>query len=303
MFENIFTIQMSEAFVNRKLVSIRSTELGLDAPQKTETGRWKVVTAAVNPHQAAVMTGRSVEFNGGEIAVQVQYNASAYGYILQEHMNDWKFSNLINSSSTRSAQADLNELITNHQIILENNLLCARIIKVAESNNITVPVHLRKELYDLQVRLQDRNNELKKHPDITEYKEAVSPNFSRYNSILVDFMDNPKIGIVISTTVAIVVMAAIFVLSGSTAFLIIRTLTAKSKEDIKYSDKLLNDLKEYLPEPVFNQLLKENEKNADQFTRSANRGSISSTIRTVGYGLAGILGFMLLTNLFASTKK
>ena len=302
MFENIFTIQMSEAFVNRKLVSIRSTEMGLDAPQKTNTGQWKVVTAAVNPHQSAVMTGRSVELNGGKIAVQVQYNPSAYGYILQEHMKDWKFSNLINSSSTRSAQADLNELISNHQVILENNLLCARMIKIAESNNITIPKNLRNQLYDLQIRLQDRNLELKSLPDVTQYEEAVSPNFSQYNGVLKEFMSNPKIGLVISTTVAIIVMAVIFVLAGSTTWLVIRTLADRSKEDIKYSDSLTNELKKYLPEPVYNQLIKENEKNANQFARAANRGSISSTIKTVGYGLAGILGFMFFTNLMDKYK-
>lgn len=301
MFENIFDIQMGADYVNRKLVAIRSTEIGLDAPTNSG-GSWKVVTAGINANQTATMTGRSVELSGGKIAVQIRYSTDGYGYILQENMNDWKFSNLINAGATKSVQAELNELIQNHQIILENNLLCARIIKVAETNNITVPTHLRKKLYDLQIRLQDRNNELKKHPDITEYQEATSPNFSRYNSILQDFMNNPKIGVVISTTVAIVIAVTIFVLSGSTAYLIIRTLTAKSKEDIKYSDKLLNDLKQYLPEPVFNQLIKENEKNADQFARSANRGSISSTIRTVGYGLAGILGFMFLTNLLNKTN-
>lgn len=299
MYENIFTLIVKG--VGEKLYAIRTAEIGLNAPEPAGNGKYKIVSVNFKAGTTVLLTGRAIEFGDGKIAFQIRYGDKGWGYILEENMNDWRYHSLVNHSETDSVQKAVNEILKNNQHILENNLLCARMISLYDKKGIAVPKEHRQLLYNLQARLQNRNTEIKKQA--TEVQEAQSPNFNGYGTDLQNFMQNPKIGLIISTTLAIVIIAVLVILTGTTAYLLFDKFRSESKQDIKYSDELTLELKKYLPADVYNQLIKENKANADQFNKIIDKASGKGMLKTAGYAAAGVLGFMFLTNVFANSQK
>lgn len=303
MFEDFYT--MSVDGKGSKLMALRTTAVGMEKPQTIYgNGTYHGVEFGVNAGTIATLTGRAKWLADGRYLLQVSY-LNSWGYIDNKYMSDWRYVNLINTSETYSAQNSLNELIKNNMHILENNLACARIIDELKRDGRLIPSQHKQKLYDLHYRLLNRDQELKKSNAITEFKEGTSPTLGRYGQQLYDFMTNPRIGeIVITTTVAVITIATIIVFVGATTWLLINRMNKESRVDFKYSDELLADLIKYLPPEVRNKLFAENkgfEETANNAIISAGRsGSLTGTLKTIGYAVAGLLLFPIIRDF---TKK
>lgn len=154
--------------------------------------------------------------------------------------NDWALISNSASVSPSQAQDEINKLIQNNQIIFENNLLMARfanVLSISEKNT----------LYSLQKRLEQRDNMLREADVFTQMQEAKIMGYSNYENYLNNFMSsyNSGVGLVISTTTAIIVGAVIVASLSTAAYFAFKAAYEESVQDVKLSKKLLQTLAKY----------------------------------------------------------
>ncbi len=293
MYRNIFTLYSSN-FDGLQVYSRSGSVIGINAPVINADGSIRVVEVAIPTDEPVIFTGRFFETVKGDICYQIQYgSAKAYGYVFQDQLN--QFTQDVNDNpEARKVVNVLNELIENNKIILENNLLCSRIISVAQKRELTIPQTFRKQLFELQARLTERNQQMKKSGHLSKYDEAISPDFSVYNQYLIDFMKSPGIGIVITSSVAIIVAFVLSAASFAAAYGLFKILNRESKIDFQYSNDLTAKLIKYLPRDVYDEVMKENEANHKAAKRAIDQASGKGTLNTIKYLAVGYLGFFLI---------
>jgi len=298
MYENIFN-QISSKFSGLTVYALKGAVVGINFPELTTNNQYRVVTTPVQAGTPVQFTGRFFETVNGEICFQVRvgYNLNSYGYLFEDQFS---YFNNEPGATTDSEQAKniLNELITNNQFILENNLLCARMFEICRERGVVLPVSLRKDLYILQSRLSARNEKIKSSGFLQDFQESVSPNFSLYNQHLINFMQNPGIGFVISGTVAVIVSVVLMAGSFTAAYLLFKNLHSESKVDFQYSNDLTAQLVKYLPRETYIQLMAENEANAKAARKAIDLASGKGTFNTIKYLAVGYLGFFLIDKFF-----
>lgn len=288
MYEDIFKLT-DKTLVGQKIVSIKTVEIGADAPTLLASGKYGTVTVQLNTNVQATMTGRYVAFSDGTKGYQIIYNNNEYGYIFSNTLNQW--SKLTSNKSTVAAQNTLSEMITYHQSILEKNLLCARGLELMAETGAGVPIHFKQGVYDLQRNLIARNEGLKQSGYITDIEEAEHPTLNKYNQALVTFMNNPNIGFVISGTAIIIILAVVSALTVTVAYTLFQKMNVQAKADFKFSNSLTADLIKFLPPAVYEQLMKENAANqaaAQDAIDKAKGSGIMGTIKTGALILAGV---------------
>jgi len=283
MYENIFNLYNAD-LANVKIRSNQSVEIGTDAPTLLASGKYGTVTQTLDINVTATLTGRYVAFNDGTLGYQIIFN-NQYGYMFSNTMYQW--SKVVDNSLVSKAQSVVAEMIENNKAILENNLLCARGLQIMTENGAAMPTGFRTNLYNLQARLINRNIKLKQSGYVSDVQEATSPNFSIYNQGLVDFMNNPGIGFVISTTAAIIITCVIIAATAAAAWTLFKTMHAESKSDFKLSSELTADLIKYLPPEVYQQLVKENAANAAKAQDAIDKASGKQWINIIKYGAIG----------------
>lgn len=240
-----------------------------------------------------------------EICFQIIYNNNQFGYLWEYNLIDWKRTQTTTTDTDRtviSAQSELDQLIENNKVILENNLLCARSILLLDDASIDCPSHFRQNLFDIHKRLIQRNQSIIDSNTTQDITQSHSPNMDTYNQTLVNFMNNPGIGFIISTTAAIIIIAVVAVVSAAIAYKLFKTLNAESKLDLKYSDSLTADLIKYLPPEVHEQLMAENEANQRKANDAINSASGKTLLKTASYLGAGFIGFYILDKFIIKTK-
>ena len=291
MYENIFNIDVSQ-LAGQKLVSNSRVEIGVGAPTLFENGKYGTSTITMEAKVVVTLTGRAVQFSDGTFGYQMIYNDDNYGYIFSDQAGLWnKYGGTGNGESFERAKTELEMLLNYQKKILENNLLCARALEVTNNNTAVLPVAFRKQLFALQMRLALRNDALKESGYLEEITESESPTFSVYNDSLNNFMQNPSIGIVISTTTAIIVAAVIVVVSSVASYILFKKLHREAKTDFKYSNDLTAQLIKYLPEKVYAQLMKENAANAKQANEAIEAASGNTVVKMAKYAGVAFLGF------------
>lgn len=304
MYEDIF-LYSSKDFENLKLYAMPGAEFGLDFPKLNSSGSsYQIVTVSVKFGLSITLTGRFLQSSKGTTIYQCINNSSKqYGYVVEDNLDTW--TNDVNNVNTIiSCQDYLNELIANNWVILENNLMCARIINYCEQNGIALPSSARESLYNLHTKLIERNQWLLNSGFVKVQNSGESVDFSKYNSDLVSFMNNPKIGVLMVSFTALIITAVVVgvVASAITFGVTFAMLKEKKKESsvhIKYSDELMADLIKHLPPNTLNQLMKENDANENIFNRAIN-GSGSNIWTSLKYIGAGLAGFYILNKLFRS---
>lgn len=171
---------------------------------------------------------------------------------LTQDNTTWEYLGISNRNITVSqAQDVINGIIRNNQYILNNNLLCARFAwKLSKSE--------RQMLYNLQYRLEQRNEALKNDELLTNQQEGYPEGYSEFGSELESFMRNPGIGLVTLSATAIICISAIVVGSLSTAaYFAYQAYYKESEQDVKYSQQLTQALQSKLTEEEYQQLLQE----------------------------------------------
>lgn len=196
---------------------------------------------------------------------------------LTQDNTTWEYLGTSNKTVTVSqAQDIINGIIRNNQYILNNNLLCARF-----ANKLTK--QQRQTLYNLQYRLEQRNEALKNDELLINQQEGYPEGYSEFSSELESFMKNPNIGVVTLSATGIIFISAVVVGALSTAaYFAYQAYYKESEKDVKYSRELTESLKNKLTEAEYQQLLKET---AGLLTKQ----KISQQIASIGGNLKNIL--------------
>ena len=149
--------------------------------------------------------------------------------------------------STKQAQKLVDTIITNNQRILENNLVCARFAHKLTSAQ-------QKQLYNLQARINTRNESLISDGIVTVEKTAAPAGYADLQSYLDSFMSRGGVG----SITAIIVVSAIVVASLATAaYFCYRYYASESEQDVKFSDELTKTLTSKLTPEEYEQLMEE----------------------------------------------
>lgn len=149
------------------------------------------------------------------------------------------------------AQELLNQIIENNKVILCNNLICARFAGKLTNEQKTT-------LYNLQSRLNNRNKAMQDNELVTVSTTSAPTGYVELQDYLDSFMSNKgSIGIVISTTVAIVIGATVIAAAATAAYFAFRYYAAESTRDVKFSNDLTKALTTKLTDAEYNQLMKE----------------------------------------------
>ena len=196
---------------------------------------------------------------------------------LTQDNTTWEYLGLSNKAVTVSQSQDIiNGIIRNNQYILNNNLLCARF-----ANKLTK--QQRQTLYNLQYRLEQRNEALKNDELLINQQEGYPEGYSEFSRELEAFMKNPNVGVVTLSATGIIFISAVVVGALSTAaYFAYQAYYKESEQDVKYSRELTEALKNKLTEAEYQQLL---EETAGLLTRQ----KISQQIASIGGNLKNIL--------------
>jgi len=201
---------------------------------------------------------------------------------------------------TNSGAKNLMEaLIANNKSILENNLLCSRVITILNSRNVSIPIEYKKNLYGLQGRLTARNEKILTSPFIDTKQTAAPAAFNKYQPDLNSFMNSPGIGVV-PVVAAIVVYVVVPILVSAIIYLIFSNLHKESKTDVVYSKELTNTLISKLTPDEYQQLLAENEANAKKIDDNASGASL---LKTAKYLAIGFIGFTVIDKFISKRNQ
>jgi hypothetical protein len=308
MHDTQFT--MFTANIKDKVVyALSGASVGLEFPTARPDGKYASVMTSVNMGTSIKFSGKFLYSSSGDNCYQVVVNnymgATFWGYVWHSDLSYWteqKPTVITSDKITISAQSELDQLIENNKVILENNLLCARSIQLLDDANIDCPARFRQHLFDIHKRLIQRNQSIIDSKTTQDITQSHSPTMDTYNQTLVDFMNNPGIGFIISTTAAIIIIAVVAAVSAAIAYKLFKTLNAESKLDLRYSDSLTADLIKYLPPEVHQQLMEENAANLRKANEAISSASGKTLLKTASYLGAGFIGFYILDKFIIKTK-
>lgn len=211
--------------------------------------------------EGGLFSGWSGSTSFGSATVSVVLNGwqvtSAKGNVMSQTIDGkwisipegWRESGMGVAYTSSEAQNVINKTIANNQRIFANNLFCARFAHHLSSSE-------KKMLYELQSRLEERDNQLS-DPNLVQQARTSSPaGYSKLADWLTGFMATGGIGAVISTTV-IVVSAIVMAGAATAAYLLYRKIYKESVQDVEYSKKLTKTLTSKLTAQEYQQLLNE----------------------------------------------
>lgn len=164
----------------------------------------------------------------------------------------------IRQYTAKDAEYYVNKVIKNNARILENNLVCAAFAnKLTEDQQTT--------LYSLQMRMQSRNQRILDDGLCSNIKVSTPPGYSLLDNALANFMNayangapiTGGIGLVVSTTVVIVVSCIVVASMATAAYFAYKAFAAESEKDVQYSDELTRTLMEKLTPEEYEQLKNE----------------------------------------------
>ena len=200
-------------------------------------------------------------------------------------------------SAAYNGQKLINKIIKNNQTILERNLFCARY-----ANKLTASE--RDLLYQLQARLQERNNALLNKELIQQAYTSYPAGYANEASYLEQFMNNGgKVGVVLSTTAVIVISAVVVASLSAAAYFAYKAFYNESEDDVKYSEELTQTLMAKLTPEEWEQLKNETQGIVTKARIKQSLGTSSSLIGIVGWGFAAFAAYKFIMPFFNKNKK
>ena len=303
MYENIFT-KYDQSWENREVYSREaSVEIGIDYPDAPDTEVTIYRSRSGNPFLMGISTGRMAVINSFvHLQIVGDFGQYGYGYVKMLEVDQSK-GKVISKASSAMSEMIVNGVISHNRYILQNNLVCAAIIKKLDAQNISVPVELSSQLHVLQSNLEERNQRLLNSKYLTGVKTASPIGLDSAQNDLSEFMDDPKIGVVLPLYVIVIACVLVGALIAWLVYLIFKPDYDKSKLELTYSDNLKAQLLKYLPAETLNQLNKENAAFEEVANKKVSNAGGMGMLKTAGYAAAGLFGFMFLTNINSSLKK
>lgn len=224
-----------------------------------------------------ILTGYSAVTPKGNTACQT----TSGGYIFLKDGWQDKGTSYVSRYSQSQAQALVNKIIRNNQIIIQNNILCARFADKLDAQQ-------KQILYDLQLRLQARNSALMNQGVCSNVRTSYPKGYADMEAYLDNFMKNGGVGI--STLVVIVVSAIVIASLSTAAYFAYKSFANESDKDVKYSKELTKVLTSKLTDEEYQQLLAETK---GIVTKARIKQSLSSTSSLLMAGLAALGGYFI----------
>ena len=179
-----------------------------------------------------------------------------------------------------NGQELVNKIISNNKRILENNLICARFSDKLDADQCAL-------LFDLQSRLEMRNNALLNSTLISTARETYPGGYINLQNYLTDFMANGKIGVAISGTAVIVVSAIVIASMAAAAYFAYLAYYNESMDDVEYSDELTAILSSKLTADEFAQLKSETAGIVTKARLKSSLGTFSTLFNVAAWGFLG----------------
>ena len=184
-------------------------------------------------------------------------------------------------------------LLDRHKIIQDNNVLCARIVNVCRARGIALPNNVVPRIKQLQDYITAVDWVIRKNIKGQQVRATTYNNLDTGELIALTGSMASGVGALPAISTGGIIIALIFLASlGLTIWLLCLKYNPSTKVAFRYSNELTRELLKYLPEDVYNQLVKENAK----FERIANE-----TIQNTA-GLGTIKTIALLAGGFILTK-
>ena len=190
--------------------------------------------------------------------------------------------------SQAQAQDYVNKVIENNKKIVSLNLLCARFsYKLSQKE--------RQTLYALQTRLQERNARLIQDGFCQDITTSTPAGYSQFESYMQRFMASGGVGIVISSTTAIVISCVVVASLATAAYFAYKALYEESLDDVRYSEQLTKTLMDKLSPEEYEQLMRETQ---GIVTKSKLKQIVSTSSTLVTWGLIGAAAFIIYDKFF-----
>lgn len=208
--------------------------------------------------------------------IYVDYSESNLAWSVQENATRPK------TYSTAQAQSVVDTILTNNQIILCNNLLCARF-----ANKLTEKQ--RNDVRSLQERLQQRNSALQAEGLVRVDSTGVPGGYAEMSPYLERLMSGEAIGF--ATWVTIIIYATVIAGLGTAAYYGYKALADESERDVKYSKELTKILTSKLTDEEYQQLLNETKGIVTKAKIKSTLGSYWDVVKWAAIGFAGYTAY------------
>lgn len=210
------------------------------------------------------------------------------GYYLIVHLNStsWgaKAGEPVKRYSVNQAQKLVDTIIRNNKTIICNNILCARFA-------YKLTAVQREQLYELQNRLEERDNALRADGLVTDTQEASPEGYQYLKRYLDEFMQEPaQVG---SVTVAIIVAAVVIASLSTAAYFAYKYFATQSEDDVKFSKELTRTLTEKLTEEEYQQLMQETKGIVTKARIKQSLATVGGEFKLLGIAAAFLGGYML----------
>lgn len=238
----------------------------------------------VDPGQYVVCTGYFYEDSG---IFYFQTTSGLFVIANDNVTNEWygNGKKKIQSVSDQSAQKLVNTILTNNQIILCNNLLCARY-----ANRFTAAQ--QSQIRALQSRLQARNSALQAEGLVSVKENAAPAGYAEFEPYLAKLMNGQAIGV--ATWVVIVVAAVVLSGLGTAAYFAYKSYADESERDVKFSDELTRTLVNKLTPEEYEQLRQETKGIVTKARIKQSLSSYGNVIMVLAIGIGGAMAYKLL---------
>jgi hypothetical protein len=149
----------------------------------------------------------------------------------------------------------------------------------------------REQLYELQNRLEARDNALRADGLVTDTQEASPEGYLYLKRYLDEFMQEPsQVG---SVTVAIIVAAVVIASLSTAAYFAYKYFAQESEDDVKYSKELTRTLTEKLTDEEYQQLLQETKGIVTKAKIKQSLATVGGEFKLLGIAAAFLGGYML----------
>lgn len=237
--------------------------------------------------ESVVLSGYWMKASDGTYMLQI-----TDGKYIDAYSGDWRESGQMKQYSKSDAQKYVNMMIENNKKIISCNLVCARFAyKLSDSE--------KQQLYALQSRLEERNYRLINDGLVSGLTTSTPSGYSSLESYLTRFMQSGGVGIVISTTAAIVITAIVVASLSTAAYFAYKYLFEQSAEDVKFSKQLTETLMAKLTPEEYQALMNETQ---GIVTKTKIKQMLSTSSSLVTWLLAGLGGY-LVYNMFTKGGK
>lgn len=236
--------------------------------------------------EAVITTGYYTNSQSGARMLQI---LPINGHSWIDLSEGWQLVGNANIYSQAQAQSLVDRIIENNKLIVSCNLLCARFAYRLTGEE-------KQLLYDLQSRLQERNDRLVQDGYCQQMQTSTPAGYSKLESYMQSFMAGGGVGLVISTS-TIIVSAVVVASLATAAYFAYKYLYDQSNQDVRYSKQLTRTLQERLTAQEYQQLLDETQ---GIVTKAKIRTMVAGTGNLFKYALIGTGLYWLFTQLKGS---